>query len=81
MIIVLMVHCFIVWGYFFSTDVGQCWRVAERLQVGMVGINEGMVSAVEAPFGGAKQSGIGSEGSKYGMDEYLQIKYMCFGGI
>ena len=57
------------------------WRVAERLQVGMVGINEGIMSTVEAPFGGVKESGIGREGSKYGIDDYLQIKYLCFGGI
>lgn len=68
-------------GYFFSGNVSQVWRVAERLQVGMVGINEGILSSVEAPFGGVKESGIGREGSKYGIDEYLQIKYLCFGGI
>lgn len=68
-------------GYFFSGDTSQIWRIAERLQVGMVGINEGILSSVEAPFGGVKESGIGREGSKYGIDEYLHIKYLCFGGI
>jgi len=61
--------------------VAQIWRVAERLQVGMVGINESIVSSVEAPFGGVKQSGLGREGSKYGIDEYTDIKYMCFGSL
>jgi len=61
--------------------VAQIWRVAERLQVGMVGINESIVSSVEAPFGGVKQSGLGREGSKYGIDEYIDIKYMCFGSL
>ena len=68
-------------GYFYSGDVAQIWRVAERLQVGMVGINESIVSSVEAPFGGVKQSGLGREGSKYGIDEYTDIKYMCFGSL
>lgn len=68
-------------GYFFSQDVGQIWRVAEALEVGMVGVNEGLISAVEAPFGGIKQSGLGREGSKYGLHEYMEIKYMCFGGL
>ena len=61
--------------------MAQIWRVAERLQVGMVGINESIVSSVEAPFGGVKQSGLGREGSKYGIDEYTDIKYMCFGSL
>ncbi|XP_062847354.1 succinate-semialdehyde dehydrogenase, mitochondrial-like isoform X1 [Trichomycterus rosablanca] len=68
-------------GYFYSQDVNQIWRVAEQLEVGMVGINEALVSTPEAPFGGVKQSGLGREGSKYGVDEYLEIKYMCFGGL
>ncbi|KAJ7985486.1 hypothetical protein DPEC_G00352530 [Dallia pectoralis] len=68
-------------GYFFSKDVSQIWRVAENLEVGMVGVNEGLISATEASFGGVKQSGIGREGSKYGVDEYLDVKYMCFGGL
>ncbi|XP_028593409.2 succinate-semialdehyde dehydrogenase, mitochondrial [Podarcis muralis] len=68
-------------GYFYSRDPAQIWRVAEKLEVGMVGVNEGIVSAVECPFGGVKQSGLGREGSKYGIDEYLEIKYVCFGGL
>jgi succinate-semialdehyde dehydrogenase len=68
-------------GYFYSSDIAQIWRVAERLEVGMVGINEGILSSVEAPFGGVKESGIGREGSKYGINEFTDIKYMCFGGL
>lgn len=68
-------------GYFFSQDVAQIWRVAEALEVGMVGVNEGLISCAEAAFGGIKQSGLGREGSKYGIDEYLEVKYMCFGGL
>lgn len=68
-------------GYFFSQDVGQIWRVAEAMEVGMVGVNEGMVSTAEAPFGGVKESGLGSEGSKYGINEYLELKYVCWGGL
>ncbi|KAM4705607.1 succinate-semialdehyde dehydrogenase, mitochondrial [Rhinophrynus dorsalis] len=68
-------------GYFYSQDPSQIWRVAERLEVGMVGVNEGLLSSVECPFGGVKQSGIGREGSKYGIDEYLETKYVCFGGL
>uniref|UniRef100_A0A6Q2Z2Q0 Succinate-semialdehyde dehydrogenase, mitochondrial n=1 Tax=Esox lucius TaxID=8010 RepID=A0A6Q2Z2Q0_ESOLU len=68
-------------GYFFSQDVSQIWRVTENLEVGMVGVNEGLLSTPEASFGGVKQSGIGREGSKYGVDEYLDVKYMCFGGL
>lgn len=68
-------------GYFYSGDVGQIWRVAERLEVGMVGINESIMSSVEAPFGGVKESGLGREGSKYGINEFTEIKYMCFGGL
>ncbi|KAG7282994.1 hypothetical protein CRUP_028511 [Coryphaenoides rupestris] len=68
-------------GYFFSQDVSQIWRVAEALEVGMVGVNEGLLSTSEAAFGGVKQSGLGTEGSKYGIDEYLNVKYMCFGGL
>uniref|UniRef100_A0A672FHQ2 Succinate-semialdehyde dehydrogenase n=1 Tax=Salarias fasciatus TaxID=181472 RepID=A0A672FHQ2_SALFA len=68
-------------GYFFSQDVNQIWRVAEDLEVGMVGVNEGIVSSAEAPFGGVKESGLGREGSKYGVDEYLEVKYMCLGNL
>ncbi|HVN27781.1 MAG TPA: NAD-dependent succinate-semialdehyde dehydrogenase [Candidatus Binataceae bacterium] len=67
--------------YFYSRDIGRIWRVAEALEYGMVGINEGIISTEVAPFGGVKQSGIGREGSKYGIDEYLEIKYLCMGGI
>ena len=68
-------------AYFYSRDIGRVWRVAERLEYGMVGINEGMISNEVAPFGGVKESGVGREGSRYGIDEYLQIKYLCFGGM
>uniref|UniRef100_A0A8D1RMY9 Succinate-semialdehyde dehydrogenase, mitochondrial n=1 Tax=Sus scrofa TaxID=9823 RepID=A0A8D1RMY9_PIG len=68
-------------GYFYSQDLAQIWRVAEQLEVGMVGVNEGLISSVECPFGGVKQSGLGREGSKYGIDEYLELKYVCFGGL
>jgi len=67
--------------YFFSRDVGRIWRVAEGLEYGIVGINEGIISNEMAPFGGVKESGQGREGSKYGLDDYLEIKYMCMGGI
>ncbi|OQR75236.1 succinate-semialdehyde dehydrogenase [Tropilaelaps mercedesae] len=68
-------------GYFYSQDVAQIFRVAKKLQVGMVGVNEGLISAAQAPFGGIKQSGIGREGSRYGVDEYAEIKYICLGGL
>ena len=68
-------------GYFFSQDMSQIWRVAEAMDVGMIGVNEGIISSEIAPFGGWKQSGLGREGSKYGIDEYLEIKYICLGGI
>lgn len=68
-------------GYFYSQDPAQIWRVAEQLEVGMVGVNEGLISSVECPFGGVKQSGLGREGSKYGIEEYLEIKYVCYGGL
>lgn len=61
--------------------MSQIWRVAEAMEVGIVGVNEGVVSAAEAPFGGTKQSGLGSEGSKYGINEYLEMKYVCMGGL
>jgi len=67
--------------YFYARDVGRIWRVAEALEYGIVGINEGIISNEMAPFGGVKESGQGREGSKYGLDDYLEIKYMCFGGI
>ncbi|KAF8449815.1 NAD-dependent aldehyde dehydrogenase [Terfezia claveryi] len=68
-------------GYFYSKDIDRIWRVAEALEVGMVGINTGLVSDPAAPFGGVKQSGFGREGSKYGIDEYTNIKTITFGGI
>ncbi len=68
-------------AYFYSRDLGRVWRVAEALEYGLVGINEGIISNEIAPFGGVKESGIGREGSKYGMDDFLEIKYLCIGGI
>jgi succinate-semialdehyde dehydrogenase/glutarate-semialdehyde dehydrogenase len=68
-------------AYFYTKDVSRCWRVAEALECGMVGINEGLISNAAAPFGGVKQSGAGREGSKYGMDYFMEIKYICFGNI
>jgi len=68
-------------AYFFTKDISRAFRVAEKLDYGIVGINEGIVSHAEAPFGGMKQSGIGREGSKYGIEEYLEIKYVCLGGM
>ncbi|MFQ3176424.1 MAG: succinate-semialdehyde dehydrogenase/glutarate-semialdehyde dehydrogenase [Psychromonas sp.] len=68
-------------AYFYSRDIGRVWRVAEGLEYGMVGINEGIISNAAAPFGGIKQSGSGREGSKYGLDDYLEIKYLCMGGL
>jgi succinate-semialdehyde dehydrogenase / glutarate-semialdehyde dehydrogenase len=67
--------------YFYARDIGRIWRVAEALEYGIVGINEGIISNEMAPFGGVKESGQGREGSKYGLDDYLEIKYMCMGGI
>lgn len=68
-------------AYFYTRDVGRVWRVGEALEYGIVGINEGIISNEMAPFGGVKESGSGREGSKYGMDDYLEIKYMCMGGV
>lgn len=68
-------------GYFYSTNIQRVWRVAEALECGIVGINEGIISTEVAPFGGIKESGFGREGSKYGIDEYMEIKYLCFGGV
>ena len=68
-------------AYFYARDIGRVWRVAEALEYGMVGINEGIISNAAAPFGGVKQSGLGREGSHFGMDEYLEIKYLCLGGL
>jgi len=68
-------------SYFYSRDIGRIWRVAEGLESGMVGVNTGLISNEIAPFGGVKQSGLGREGSHYGLDDYLVIKYICLGGI
>ncbi|MBY4898153.1 NAD-dependent succinate-semialdehyde dehydrogenase [Cupriavidus sp. AU9028] len=68
-------------SYFYSRDIGRIWRVAEQLEYGMVGINTGLISNEVAPFGGVKQSGLGREGSRYGIDEYLELKYLCLGGM
>ena len=68
-------------SYFYGRDIGRIWRVAEALEYGIVGINEGLISNEMAPFGGMKESGNGREGSKYGIEDYLEIKYLCLGGI
>jgi succinate-semialdehyde dehydrogenase/glutarate-semialdehyde dehydrogenase len=68
-------------SYFYTRDVGRAWRVAEALEYGIVGNNEGNISTEVAPFGGVKQSGIGREGSKYGIEEYVEVKYLCMGGL
>lgn len=68
-------------AYIFTTNVQRSWRVSEALEYGIVGVNEGLVSTEVAPFGGVKQSGLGREGSKYGMDEYLEMKYVCLGNL
>ena len=68
-------------AYFYSRDIGRVWRMAEGLEAGMVGINEGIISTEVAPFGGIKESGLGREGSKYGLDDYLELKYLLMGGL
>ncbi|WP_175716700.1 NAD-dependent succinate-semialdehyde dehydrogenase [Burkholderia anthina] len=68
-------------AYFFANDLGRVWRVAEKIEYGMVAINSGLLSTAVAPFGGVKQSGMGREGSKYGIDDYVHTKYLCVGGI
>jgi succinate-semialdehyde dehydrogenase/glutarate-semialdehyde dehydrogenase len=68
-------------SYFYGRDVGRVWRVAEALEYGIVGVNTGLISTEVAPFGGMKESGIGREGSKYGIEEFLEVKYLCMGGI
>ena len=67
-------------AYFYGRDIGRVWRVAEALEYGIVGINTGIISTEVAPFGGVKESGLGREGSKYGIEEFLEIKYLCLGG-
>ena len=68
-------------AYFYGRDIGRVWRVAEALEYGIVGVNTGLISTEVAPFGGMKESGIGREGSKYGIEEFLEVKYLCLGGI
>jgi succinate-semialdehyde dehydrogenase/glutarate-semialdehyde dehydrogenase len=68
-------------AYFYSRDMARCFRVSEALEYGMVGVNAGILSNEVAPFGGIKQSGIGREGSRHGIEEYLEMKYVCFGGV
>ncbi|SEB24943.1 NAD-dependent succinate-semialdehyde dehydrogenase [Variovorax sp. YR216] len=68
-------------SYFFSRDLARVWRVADAIEAGMVGVNTGLISTAVAPFGGVKQSGMGREGSKYGLDEYMDTKYVCLGGL
>jgi succinate-semialdehyde dehydrogenase/glutarate-semialdehyde dehydrogenase len=68
-------------AYFYSRDIGRVWRVAEALETGIVGVNVGIISTEVAPFGGVKESGIGREGSKYGIEEFLEVKYVCIGGV
>jgi succinate-semialdehyde dehydrogenase/glutarate-semialdehyde dehydrogenase len=68
-------------AYFYARDLGRVWRVQEALEYGIVGVNTGIISTENAPFGGVKESGIGREGSRYGIDDYLEIKYVCLGGI
>jgi succinate-semialdehyde dehydrogenase / glutarate-semialdehyde dehydrogenase len=68
-------------AYLFSRDIGRIFRVAEALEAGMVGVNTGIISTAEVPFGGVKQSGLGREGARHGLDEYLELKYLCLGGL
>jgi succinate-semialdehyde dehydrogenase/glutarate-semialdehyde dehydrogenase len=68
-------------SYFYARDIGRIWRVGEGLESGIVGVNTGIISTEVAPFGGVKQSGIGREGSKYGIEEFLEVKYLCIGGV
>jgi succinate-semialdehyde dehydrogenase/glutarate-semialdehyde dehydrogenase len=68
-------------AYFYSRDVARIWRVADKLESGIVGINEGAFASEAAPFGGIKESGYGREGSRYGLDDYMHTKYLCQGGL
>jgi succinate-semialdehyde dehydrogenase/glutarate-semialdehyde dehydrogenase len=68
-------------GYFYTRDLGRAFRVSEALQYGLVGVNEGIITTEVAPFGGVKESGVGREGSRYGIEDYLSIKYTCMGGL
>jgi len=67
--------------YYFTRDIGRLWRLAERLEYGILGANDGLPSTAQAPFGGVKESGIGREGGRWGIDEYLDVKYVSLGGI
>ena len=68
-------------AYFYSNDIARVWRVADLLETGIVGINEGALAAEAAPFGGVKESGYGREGSRYGLDDYMHTNYLCLGGV
>jgi len=68
-------------AYLFTQDLSRAWRVSESIEAGMVGVNEGVLSTAVAPFGGVKESGFGREGARVGIDEYLEIKYLCLGNI
>jgi succinate-semialdehyde dehydrogenase/glutarate-semialdehyde dehydrogenase len=68
-------------SYFYTRDLARSWRFGEGLEYGIVGVNTGLISSAVAPFGGVKESGLGREGSKYGIEDYLEVKYMCIGGI
>ncbi|MBT6643537.1 MAG: aldehyde dehydrogenase family protein, partial [Planctomycetaceae bacterium] len=68
-------------SYFYSNDISRCFRIAEAIECGMIGINTGMLSTAAAPFGGVKSSGVGREGGRYGLEEYQELKYICLGGI
>jgi succinate-semialdehyde dehydrogenase/glutarate-semialdehyde dehydrogenase len=68
-------------AYFYARDLSRVWRVAEALEYGIVGVNTGLISTEVAPFGGIKESGVGREGSHYGIDDYLEIKYVCIGDV
>ena len=68
-------------AYFYANDLGRVWRVSEGLEYGMIGVNEGVISTEVAPFGGVKESGLGREGSYYGVDEFVEPKYICMGGL
>ena len=68
-------------AYCYSRDLGRVWRMAEAIESGIVGVNTGIISTEVAPFGGVKESGLGREGSKYGIEEFLEMKYVCFGGL
>ena len=68
-------------SYFYTNNINRVWRVSEALEYGMVGVNEGVISNEVAPFGGVKESGLGREGSHYGIDDFLELKYICIGGL